>query len=109
MITKLTYENNFIGEVFIANTFINRFLGYMFQKTPHYDAILIKPCDSIHTFFMNFPIDVLFVNNNMEIIRKVENLKPGKVMMPVKNACMVLEGKVGIFKEIDEGDKMEFI
>ena len=84
MVKNLVYNLEIIAEIFIADTFIKRFLGYMFRKKPHYEAILIKPCNSIHTFFMKFNIDVLFVNENMEVIKKIDSLKPGKIIMPQK-------------------------
>jgi len=106
MIRDLVYESEKIAEISIANTFIKRMMGYMFRKKPHYKAIMIEPCNSIHSFFMNFEIDILFVNNNMEIIKKIEGLKPGKVVLPVKGAKMVIEGEAGLFKNIEEGSKI---
>ena len=80
----------------------------MFVKTPRYEAILLKPCNSIHTFFMRFPIDVLFINENMEVIRKIEGLKPWKVIPPRKGCEMVIEAAAGRFKNIEVGSKVEF-
>ena len=94
-------------DVFIADTFLNRFLGYMFRRKPHHQALLIKPCNSIHTFFMNFDIDVLFINNDMEVIKKINNLGHGKIIMPVKGAVAVIEAEAGSFKNIAIGEKFE--
>lgn len=95
-------------EVFVADTFLNRFLGYMFRKTPHYEAILIKPCNSIHTFFMNFDIDVLFINEDMEVIKKINSLSHRKIIMPVDGAVAVMEAQAGTFKNIEIGERIEF-
>jgi len=56
---------------------------------------------------MKFNIDVLFVNKDMEVIKKVENLKPGKVIIPVKEAFAVIEGEAGKFKNVIIGDKID--
>lgn len=40
------------------------------------EGMLLRPAWSIHTAFLRFPIDVLFVNREQVVIRKVENLKP---------------------------------
>lgn len=96
-----------LNDVYIADTFFKRFLGYMFQKQPEHEAILIKPCNSIHSYFMKFSIDVLFINNNNEIIKKVDGLKPGKVIFKIEGATMVLEAKEGTFKEIEVGQILE--
>lgn len=102
----VTYEEEVQVNIFLADTFMKRFMGYMFRKDPHYEAIMIKPCNSIHTFFMRFDIDVIFLDENMEVIKKVEALKPGNVIMPVKGAKIVVEGKTGIFKDVQMGSKI---
>ena len=98
--------NNF--DIFITDTFINRFLGYMFQKKPRYEALLIKPCNSIHTFFMKFNIDVLFLNEDLEVIKKIDNLGPRKIIMPVKGAVAVMEAEAGSFENVSLGEKFVF-
>jgi uncharacterized membrane protein (UPF0127 family) len=111
MVKALVYESDIksdiIAEIFVADTFIKRFLGFMFRKKPHHQTILIKPCNSIHTFFMRFNIDVLFVNENMEVVKKLNGLVPGKAIMPQKEAKMVIEGNEGIFKNVNVGDKLK--
>ena len=96
-----------VSNIFVADTFLKRLMGYMFRKEPNNEALMIKPCNSIHTFFMKFNIDVIFVNKNMEVIKKVENLKSGKVIMPIKDAWAVIEGKAGKFKYVEIGDRIE--
>jgi uncharacterized membrane protein (UPF0127 family) len=96
-----------LSNVFVADTFLKRLIGYMFRKEPHHEALMIKPCNSIHTFFMKFNIDVIFVDKDMKVLKKVENLKPGKVIMPVKDAWAVIEGKAGKFKNINIEDKID--
>lgn len=103
MIKNLVYESEIIAKIFIADTPLKRLIGFMLHKKPHHEAILITPCNSIHTFFMKFPIDVLFISENMEIIKKLDNLSPGNVIFPQKNAKMVIESPAGLFKNIDKG------
>lgn len=107
---KITLSYNLVTleNVLIADTFLARFKGYMFQKKPKYKAILIKPCNSIHTFFMKFDLDVLFLDENMKVVKKMEALKPNKMIMPIKEAKYVLEGKAKAFAKIDLGDVLYF-
>lgn len=107
MTKTLIFKSDVIKNVLMADTFIERFKGYMFRRKPHYEAIIIKPCNSIHTFFMRFPIDVLFINKNMEIIKKIEHLKPGRVILPVKGTRMVIEGRAGLFQSFKVSSKIE--
>jgi len=108
MIKVLKYNSETIINVFIADSFIKRLFGYMFRSKPHHEAIMLKPCNSIHTFFMKFNIDVLFLDKQMKVIKKIENLKPGQVVMKVRGAKIVIESKVGAFNNIKEGYKLYF-
>jgi hypothetical protein len=108
MIKTLKFNDKTIIDVFIADSFGKRLFGYMFRKEPHHGAILLKPCNSIHTFFMKFNIDVLFINEHMQVIKKIENLKPRQVVTKVKGAREVLESKAGLFSNIKEGCKLYF-
>ncbi|HEY8891455.1 MAG TPA: DUF192 domain-containing protein [Clostridium sp.] len=107
MIKVLKYNNENTIKTFIADSYTKRLCGYMFRKQPHHDAILLKPCNGIHTFFMKFNIDVLFLNEHMQVIIKIENLKPGQVVTKVKGAKLVLEAKEGTFYNIKEGSKLD--
>ena len=40
------------------------------------EGMLILPCSSVHTHFMGFPIDVLFVHKDHRVVGLCENLKP---------------------------------
>ena len=80
------------NEVKEAKSFMARLRGLMYKKDlPSGEALLIKPCDSIHTFGMRFAIDVLFIDSAGTILRAVHSLKPGKVIGPVRKAIAVLE------------------
>jgi uncharacterized membrane protein (UPF0127 family) len=95
--------------IFLAYNFFHKFCGYMLRKKPHFDAIIFLNCNSIHTFFMRFNIDVLFLDDEMKVIKKIEGLKPGKMIFPLKECTYVIEGKEGIFKDIYLGDIIEKI
>lgn len=61
----------------LANTCISRFVGLLDRSSlePE-EALLLKPCSSVHMFFMRFSIDVIFVNHNDCVVGLVRNLKP---------------------------------
>lgn len=90
-----------------ANQFFHRLKGLMFRKKPiHEEALWIDPCNSIHMFFMNFAIDVLFLDQQNRVVRKIEHLKPWRVASPVKGARSVLEMPLGSIQryKIETGD-----
>ncbi|MDQ0255752.1 uncharacterized membrane protein (UPF0127 family) [Evansella vedderi] len=93
----------------IANSFGKRFLGLMFRKAPLMnEGLLLKPCNSIHMFFMFISIDVVFLDKEYQVIRVVPNVKPWTVIFPVKNAVSCLELPIGTIStyEIAVGDKI---
>lgn len=92
------------SECILSNTFAKRFLGLMFKKNlPTGKGLIIVPCDSIHTFFMKFPIDVIFLNKNQTAVRIKQNLAPGKIILPAKDDCesasFVIELPAGTISE----------
>lgn len=103
MINTMKNDEKDSISTYIADTFSKRLTGYMFRREPHYEAILLNPCNSIHTFFMKFNIDVLFVDENMIIVKKIEDLKPWRLVMPVKCAKIVIESKAGALSNFQEG------
>lgn len=54
------------------------------------EALLIKPCSSVHTIGMKYPIDLAFMDKDWTIIKTVKNLKPWR-MAACPAAHMVLE------------------
>jgi len=110
MVKKLIVnEKEFLDDVGIADRFFTRFMGYMFRKKPHHKALLIKPCDSIHTFSMRFAIDVLFLDENCMVVKKYTGLPKNRIIKPVKAAKMVLESEAGGFDGIEVSDTLKFI
>ncbi|MDM5314859.1 DUF192 domain-containing protein [Fictibacillus sp. b24] len=94
-----------------ANTFFSRLKGLMFKKTLlDNEALWIRPCNSIHMCFMFFPIDVIFLDQNKQIVKLVSNLQPWKFIRPVKNAYSVLELPVNTIERsnLKVGEYLEF-
>ncbi len=68
-------------DILFAHSFFKRIrglLGYKEMK-PH-QVMWIKPCASIHTFFMKFSIDVVFVDQNLCVKSICKNVSPWKVL-----------------------------
>lgn len=94
-----------------ASSMISRMKGLMFSKDMvGFDGLFIKPCNSIHTFFMNYPIDVIFLNKEMKVVKIKRNLLPWRMTRMYLSAHQVLELKGGTLDDrILEGDKLEVI
>ena len=75
-----------------------------------YDGLLIKKCNSIHTFFMKFSIDVVFLDKNYKVMRIYRNKRPWRLTPLVLGASQVLEVESGKLPFLlSEGDKLEVV
>ncbi len=102
-ITLISPDSGQEYSIRVCTSFIDRLMGYMFQKQPRDPALLFSPCNSIHMFGMKFPVDVLFLGESYLIIKRVNNLQPGKIVLPVRGARMALEAPVGALDGLVEG------
>lgn len=98
-----------LDEVNLANTFIRRFMGLMGKKElKSGTGLKIEPCNSIHTFNMRFPIDVIFLSKDHEVLKVIQGMKPGKVGSVVKSARYVIEANSHEFSnKVNIGDHLE--
>lgn len=99
-----------IPNVKVATSFFSRFLGLMGKKSIAEDqAVCFPRCDSIHTFFMRFPIDVILVGKEGEVVEVVEAMKPWRLMLPRKKVKHVIEMQAHLSKKlgIQPGEKID--
>ena len=71
--------------------FKDRLLGKMFQKKNNNQILCFPKCNSIHTFFMLKNIDVVITDKNKNIIKILKNIKPWKIIFPIKKAYYIYE------------------
>ncbi len=85
-------ESILIASCKLAETFFPRFMGLMGKKhLPEDEAVAFPKCNSIHTFFMRMPIDVVFVSNEGKVVQVFSSLKPWRLLFPQKGAKHVVE------------------
>lgn len=93
----------------LANTFFSRFRGLMFQASlPSDHALLITECSSVHSCFMRFPIDVIYLNQAGIIVQCTPHLKPWRSRFCMA-AAHVLELEAGSITRlnIQVGDQLK--
>lgn len=75
-----------------AANFWQRFIGLLGRAGIDVDeALLITPCNNIHTCFMRFAIDVVFINRDGVIVAIVPQLRPWRMAMARgAHACLEL-------------------
>ena len=93
-----------------ADTFSSRLFGLIPRKTlgPE-EGLWLDPCAMIHTCFMSFPIDAVFLDAGLKVVRIVPSLKPWRFSPWVRDAESVLELPAGRAASLlAEGDLLEF-
>lgn len=66
----------------VARTLFARMRGLIGRAgLPPGTGMLILNCNSIHTFFMKFPIDAIFLDGNDQIVKTVRNIRPWRLFV----------------------------
>jgi len=83
-------------QIQMADSFFKRLKGLMFQKDPiKNEGLWIVPCNAVHMFFMNFPIDIVLLNEQNEVVKVYHSLRPWKITKPESAAHSTLELPAG--------------
>ena len=92
-----------------ADDFISRGVGLLGRAgLAEGDALWLVPGKSIHTWFMRFAIDVLFLDKSLSVVKVIEDLGPWRVSPWVGEAHSVLELKSGTLRgAVAVGDRLE--
>ncbi len=112
IVTIVNRRNNKIvfSKAYEAKSFFLKLRGLMFKKTITNDeALIFYRTSSIHTCFMRFPIDIIFLDINRKVIRIVDALGAWR-MVYCKYAYYTIEAKGGTVssKDIMVNDILEF-
>jgi uncharacterized membrane protein (UPF0127 family) len=80
------------SHVRVAKSIWSRFWGLMGRGSlPPEEGLWITPCSSIHTFFMRFPIDAVFLDRTGHVVKIVHAIKPWRAAVGGPGAYCVLE------------------
>jgi hypothetical protein len=76
---------------------------------PPGEGLWIVPCESVHTFFMRFPIDLVYLDKENRI-RKVRSAVPAWRLSACLSAHSIIELPAGTIRatETQRGDQLEF-
>ena len=95
----------------LANTFWTRLRGLLGTSSlAREEGLILVGEKSIHTLFMRFPIDVIYVDKNYKVIRTDINMVPYRLGPFVAQSAYVLEMPVGVIAETatQVGDQLKF-
>ncbi|WP_438447743.1 DUF192 domain-containing protein [Gorillibacterium sp. sgz5001074] len=83
-------------EVKPAYRFANRLRGLMgTAHLPPDSGLHLKPCRSVHTYFMRYAIDVLHLDLHNRIVGLEPDLKPGRIGRTFQGTASIVELAAG--------------
>jgi hypothetical protein len=94
-----TQDTVLADNVFLANTILKRIKGLLGKtEFPSGQALILKPCNSVHTFFMRFPIDLLFVDADYKVIKAMSEVSPNRISRIYWKSQLVIELPPGVLR-----------
>jgi uncharacterized membrane protein (UPF0127 family) len=79
----------------LADTALARMRGLLGRRElPSGEGILLKPASSVHMAFMRFPIDAVFLDRDLRVIKGASDLRPWRAA-GTRGAKAVLEIPAG--------------
>lgn len=90
--TNLSKRIVIVEKLQIADNFWQRLKGLIGKKEfKDGEGLYLTPCSSVHSFWMRFPIDVVYLDKESKVIYIIENMKPCQMGKVIKRAASVLE------------------
>ncbi len=95
----------------VARNYWSRFVGLLGRSSLSTgEALLLEPCTSVHTAFMRFSIDVVYVDREARVVKAVSNLKPFRLSAALRSARSAIELPSGTIASTGTapGDQLAF-
>ena len=90
-----------------ADTFSKRLMGLMGRKSiGKNEALILRNCGTIHTFFMKFPIDIVFLDRNMIAVKVLRRFNTYRIAACPKAAHTIELMSGSLPDNIGPGDKI---
>lgn len=108
-LTNLSKQNVIIENVVEAKSYFSRLIGLMkYKNLERSKTLWLLPCNNIHTFFMRFSIDAVFVDRDLVVQAVYEDLQPGRVIwyVPKAHSCFEMNSGVARAMNVQKGDKL---
>lgn len=73
------------------------------------EGLWIVPCESVHTFFMKFPIDLVYIDRNKKVKKVRSSVRPWR-LSACFSAHSIIELPAGVIHDTQTGpgDQLEF-
>ena len=88
---------------------VNRSRGYLGRREPEPgEGMLLARCNAVHMYGLGFPLDLVFLDKDGQVVKTVEGLQPWKRTKRVSGARFALELPQGVIHASDTrvGDRL---
>jgi len=99
------------AKIIKADSFLSKLFGLIIRKKLKCrEGFLIENCSSIHTFWMRYSIDIVFLDKKNSVLEIYNNFRPFRVTPFIKGSYSVLELRSGEVKKtsLKVGDSVNF-
>lgn len=100
------------GYSFYARDPLTRLTGMICRRfvCGKFDALIFERCSSVHTCFMRYPLDLVFIDREKRVVSVHRRVRPWKLVSGGKGAVTVIELPPGAidFSGTEKGDIIEF-
>ena len=111
MIKNISKNKALISKSKVVNSFFGKALGLMFKDEVDYSIVFNFYIENnthyIHTYFMKFSIDILFLDSNCKVTKIYKNVKPWRYDIYGKGKY-IIEFPAGKSFNTQIGDKISF-
>jgi uncharacterized membrane protein (UPF0127 family) len=93
----------------LADTAVTRMVGLLGRASlASGEGLVLRPCGMIHTWFMRFPIDVLFADRAGVVVSAVDALPPFRFAWGGRGAAQVIELPAGVARRagVERGQRL---
>lgn len=111
-IDNLTKTTELASAVRLAQNPWSRMVGLLGRKgLADGEGLLLRPCSSIHTLFMRFPIDVVYLDKDGNVLKVVPSLRPFRFSASLRRTHYTLELPVGTIDSTNTapGDRVAIV
>jgi uncharacterized protein len=91
---NVTRQTFLASDLRLADTHFQRLLGLIGTSPASFSGgrgLWIRPCHGVHTMFMRYPIDVLYLDRANRVVRIEDNVRPWRLSPMMIESATVLE------------------
>ena len=112
MLLNSTTGKYLAGYSFYARNLLVRLTGMICRRfvCGKFDALIFEKCSSVHTCFMRFPLDLVFIDRENKVVSVHRRVRPWKIVFGGRGAVAVIELPPGAidFSGTEKGHIIDF-